>query len=127
MRKSWPTRRAAAGKRGDRALLREEVRPDDVAEIVAKWTGIPVTRLLESEREKLLRLGEQLHKRVVGQDEAVTAVADAVLRARAGLSDPARPTGSFIFLGPTGVGKPSFPRLWPKRSLTPRTTWCAWT
>ena len=86
-------------------LLREEVRPDDVAEIVAKWTGIPVTRLLESEREKLLRLSDQLHERVVGQDEAVTAVADAVLRARAGLSDPSRPTGSFIFLGPTGVGK----------------------
>ncbi len=86
-------------------LLREEVGPDDVAEIVAKWTGIPVTRLLESEREKLLRLNEQLHERVVGQDEAVTAVADAVLRARAGLADPARPTGSFIFLGPTGVGK----------------------
>jgi ATP-dependent Clp protease ATP-binding subunit ClpB len=81
------------------------VRPDDVAEIVAKWTGIPVTRLMESEREKLLHLADQLHKRVVGQDEAVQAVADAVLRARAGLSDPSRPTGSFIFLGPTGVGK----------------------
>ena len=81
------------------------MRPDDVAEIVAKWTGIPVTRLMESEREKLLHLADQLHKRVVGQDEAVQAVADAVLRARAGLSDPARPTGSFIFLGPTGVGK----------------------
>ena len=81
------------------------MRPDDVAEIVAKWTGIPVTRLLESEREKLLRLSEQLHERVVGQDEAVNAVSDAVLRARAGLSDPSRPTGSFIFLGPTGVGK----------------------
>ena len=86
-------------------LLKEEVRPDDVAEIVGKWTGIPVTRLLESEREKLLRLPDQLHERVVGQDEAVTAVSDAVLRARAGLSDPSRPTGSFIFLGPTGVGK----------------------
>jgi len=86
-------------------LLKEEVRPDDVAEIVGKWTGIPVTRLLESEREKLLRLPEQLHQRVVGQDEAVNAVSDAVLRARAGLSDPDRPTGSFIFLGPTGVGK----------------------
>ena len=95
-----------AGK-GEKAprLLREEVRPDDIAEIVAKWTGIPVTRLLESEREKLLRLADVLHKRVVGQEEAVSAVADAVLRARAGLSDPARPTGSFIFLGPTGVGK----------------------
>ncbi len=92
-------------KDGGPRLLREEVGPDDVAEIVAKWTGIPVTRLLESEREKLLRLREQLHDRVVGQDDAVNAVADAVLRARAGLSDPARPTGSFIFLGPTGVGK----------------------
>ena len=90
---------------GSPRLLREEVRPEDIAEIVGKWTGIPVTRLLESEREKLLRLADQLHERVVGQDEAVTAVADAVLRARAGLSDPARPTGSFIFLGPTGVGK----------------------
>ncbi|MDR1856302.1 MAG: ATP-dependent chaperone ClpB [Desulfovibrio sp.] len=86
-------------------LLREEVRPDDVAEIVGKWTGIPVTRLLESEREKLLRLPEELHRRVVGQDEAVRKVSEAVLRARAGLSDPGRPTGSFLFLGPTGVGK----------------------
>ena len=94
-----------AGSSEGQRLLREEVGPDDVAEIVAKWTGIPVTRLLESEREKLLKLADQLHERVVGQDEAVTAVADAVLRARAGLSDPDRPTGSFIFLGPTGVGK----------------------
>lgn len=86
-------------------LLREEVGPDDIAQIVAKWTGIPVTRLLQTERDKLLRLGDELHKRVVGQDEAVKAVADAVLRARAGLSDPNRPTGSFLFLGPTGVGK----------------------
>ena len=96
--------KSESGNEGPR-LLKEEVRPDDVAEIVGKWTGIPVTRLLESEREKLLRLADQLHERVVGQDEAVTAVADAVLRARAGLSDPSRPTGSFIFLGPTGVGK----------------------
>ncbi|MDL2207108.1 ATP-dependent chaperone ClpB [Desulfovibrio sp. OttesenSCG-928-M16] len=86
-------------------LLKEEVRPEDIAEIVARWTGIPVTRLLESEREKLLRLPQVLHQRVVGQDEAITAVAEAVLRARAGLSDAARPIGSFIFLGPTGVGK----------------------
>lgn len=86
-------------------LLKEEVGPDDVAEIVARWTGIPVTRLLESEREKLLRLADVLHERVVGQDVAVDAVAEAVLRSRAGLSDPARPIGSFIFLGPTGVGK----------------------
>ncbi len=86
-------------------LLKEEVRPEDVAEIVAHWTGIPVTRLLESEREKLLRLPDVLHERVIGQDEAVTAVSEAVLRSRAGLSDPNRPLGSFIFLGPTGVGK----------------------
>ncbi len=90
---------------GEGRLLREEVGPDDVAEIVAKWTGIPVTRLLQSERDKLLRLGDQLHQRVVGQDEAVKAVSEAILRARAGLSDPSRPTGSFLFLGPTGVGK----------------------
>jgi ATP-dependent Clp protease ATP-binding subunit ClpB len=86
-------------------LLKEDVGPDDVAEIIAKWTGIPVSRLMEGEREKLLRLPEVLHERVVGQEEAVTAVADAVLRARAGLKDPRRPIGSFIFLGPTGVGK----------------------
>ncbi len=90
---------------GKQSILRQEVRPDDIASIVGHWTGIPVTRLLESEREKLLRLGDELHERVVGQEEAVSAVADAVLRARAGLSDPARPTGSFLFLGPTGVGK----------------------
>jgi len=90
---------------GGQRMLREEVGPDDVAQVISRWTGIPVTRLLETEREKLLRLPEQLHNRVVGQDEAVTAVADAVLRARAGLKDPKRPIGSFIFLGPTGVGK----------------------
>ena len=96
---------ATHAKGEEEHLLREEVGPDDIAEIVAKWTGIPVTRLLQSERDKLLKLGDQLHRRVVGQDEAVKAVADAVLRARAGLSDPHRPTGSFLFLGPTGVGK----------------------
>ena len=95
-----------SGEEGERPrLLRQEVRPDDIAEIVGKWTGIPVARLLESERDKLLRLSDELHKRVIGQDAAVGAVADAVLRARAGLSDPDRPTGSFLFLGPTGVGK----------------------
>ena len=90
---------------GGQRLLREEVAPDDIAQVISRWTGIPVTRLLETEREKLLRLPEELHQRVVGQDEAVTAVSDAVLRARAGLKDPKRPIGSFIFLGPTGVGK----------------------
>ena len=86
-------------------LLKEEVGPDDVAEIISRWTGIPLSKLLEGEREKLLKLADVLHERVVGQDEAVDAVADAVLRARAGLKDPNRPIGSFIFLGPTGVGK----------------------
>jgi ATP-dependent Clp protease ATP-binding subunit ClpB len=86
-------------------LLREEVTEDEIAEIVSRWTGIPVTRLVEGEREKLLRLDEILHERVIGQDEAVRLVADAVIRARSGIKDPRRPVGSFIFLGPTGVGK----------------------
>ncbi|MFU8858741.1 MAG: ATP-dependent chaperone ClpB, partial [Deferrisomatales bacterium] len=92
-------------KQGGRKLLREEVTEDEIAEIISRWTGIPVTRLMEGEREKLLRLDEVLHRRVVGQDEAVGLVADAVIRARAGIKDPRRPIGSFIFLGPTGVGK----------------------
>ncbi|MGO9311175.1 MAG: ATP-dependent chaperone ClpB [Syntrophobacteraceae bacterium] len=86
-------------------LLREMVTEEEIADIVSKWTGIPVTRLVEGEREKLLRLDEVLHRRVIGQDEAVKLVADAVIRARAGIKDPRRPIGSFIFLGPTGVGK----------------------
>ena len=94
----------------EKKLLREEVTEDEIADIVSKWTGIPVTRLLEGEREKLLKLDEILHKRVVGQDEAVNLVADAVLRARSGIKDPKRPIGSFIFLGPTGVGKTELAR-----------------
>ena len=94
----------------DNKLLREEVTDDEIADIVSRWTGIPVTRLLEGEREKLLKLDEILHKRVVGQDEAVQLVADAVLRARSGIKDPKRPIGSFIFLGPTGVGKTELAR-----------------
>jgi ATP-dependent Clp protease ATP-binding subunit ClpB len=94
---------AEAGQ--ETALLREEVTDEEIAQIVARWTGIPVTRLVEGEREKLLRLDEVLHERVVGQDEAVQLVADAVIRARAGIKDPRRPIGSFLFLGPTGVGK----------------------
>lgn len=86
-------------------LLRNKVTEEEIAEVVSKWTGIPVSRMLEGEREKLLRMESELHKRVVGQDEAITAVADAVRRSRAGLSDPNRPNGSFLFLGPTGVGK----------------------
>ena len=86
-------------------LLREEVTVEEIAEIVSKWTGIPVTRMLEGEKEKLLKMEERLHDRVVGQDEAIRAVSDAVRRSRAGLGDPNRPIGSFLFLGPTGVGK----------------------
>jgi ATP-dependent Clp protease ATP-binding subunit ClpB len=97
-------------KRSHDALLREEVTEGEVAEVVARWTGIPVARLVEGEREKLLRLDEVLHERVVGQDEAVRLVADAVIRARAGIKDPRRPIGSFIFLGPTGVGKTELSR-----------------
>jgi ATP-dependent Clp protease ATP-binding subunit ClpB len=97
-------------EQGNMQLIKEEVDEDDIAAVVARWTGIPVSRLLEGEKEKLLRLGEHLHKRVVGQDEAVEAVADAVIRARSGLKDPNRPIGSFIFLGPTGVGKTELAR-----------------
>ncbi|MBT5145274.1 MAG: ATP-dependent chaperone ClpB [Gemmatimonadetes bacterium] len=91
-------------------LLREEVTEEEIAEIVSRWTGIPVTRLVEGEREKLLRLDEQLHERVIGQDEAVQLVADSIIRARAGIKDPRRPIGSFLFLGPTGVGKTELAR-----------------
>jgi ATP-dependent Clp protease ATP-binding subunit ClpB len=90
---------------GGEAMVREEVTSDDIAEVVSRWTGIPVSRMMQSEREKLLHLEEELHKRVIGQDEAITAVSDAVRRSRAGLQDPKRPIASFIFLGTTGVGK----------------------
>lgn len=97
-------------KQGESRLLKEEVDEDDIAAIVSRWTGIPVARLVEGETEKLLKLGELLHQRVVGQNEAVEAVADAVLRARSGIKDPNRPIGSFLFLGPTGVGKTELAR-----------------
>ena len=90
---------------GGNAMVREEVTADDIAEVVSRWTGIPVSRMMQSEREKLLHLEEELHKRVIGQEEAITAVSDAVRRSRAGLQDPKRPIASFIFLGTTGVGK----------------------
>jgi ATP-dependent Clp protease ATP-binding subunit ClpB len=96
---------AATDDTAEKSLLREEVSEDDIAEVIAKWTGIPVAKLVQSEMEKLLRLEDQLHERVVGQDQAVTAVADAIQRSRAGLSDPNQPIASFLFLGPTGVGK----------------------
>lgn len=92
-------------RQGTEAMVKEEVTPDDIADVVSRWTGIPVSRMLQSEREKLVYLEAELHKRVVGQDEAIEAVADAVRRSRAGLQDPKRPIGSFIFLGTTGVGK----------------------
>ena len=92
-------------RQGTEAMVKEEVTPDDIADVVSRWTGIPVSRMLQSEREKLVHLEAELHKRVVGQDEAIEAVADAVRRSRAGVQDPKRPIGSFIFLGTTGVGK----------------------
>lgn len=101
---------ALTRNQGGQKLLREEVTEDEIAEIVAHWTGIPVLRLVEGEREKLLRLEDILHQRVIGQDEAVQLVSDAVLRARSGIKDPRRPIGSFIFLGPTGVGKTELAR-----------------
>lgn len=97
-------------KQGENRLLKEEVDEDDIAAVVSRWTGIPVSRLVEGETEKLLKLGELLHQRVIGQNEAVEAVADAVLRARSGIKDPNRPIGSFLFLGPTGVGKTELAR-----------------
>jgi len=99
-----------AEKRNAGSMVRDDVRSDDIAEIVSRWTGIPVSRMLESEKEKLLRLEEELHHRVVGQDEAIRAVSDAVRRSRAGLQDEKRPVGSFIFLGTTGVGKTELAR-----------------
>ncbi len=95
----------AQAQRSGQSLLREEVTEGDIAEVISKWTGIPISKLVESEQEKLLQLEDELHRRVIGQDEAVTAVADAIQRSRAGLADPNRPIASFIFLGPTGVGK----------------------
>jgi ATP-dependent Clp protease ATP-binding subunit ClpB len=99
-----------AGQQAKSKLIKEEVDEEDIAEVVSRWTGVPVTRLLEGEMQKLLHLEDHLHERVVGQDEAVTAVAEAVIRARSGLKDPNRPIGSFIFLGPTGVGKTELAR-----------------
>ncbi len=101
---------ALSRKQSEARLLKEEVSEEDIAAVVSRWTGVPVARLLEGEMQKLVSLGEDLHRRVVGQDEAVTAVSEAVIRARSGLKDPARPIGSFIFLGPTGVGKTELAR-----------------
>jgi ATP-dependent Clp protease ATP-binding subunit ClpB len=99
-----------SGKLGGPRLIKEEVTEEDIAAVVSRWTGIPVSKLLQGEVEKLLHLEEELHRRVIGQDEAVSAVAEAVIRSRSGLQDPNRPIGSFIFLGPTGVGKTELAR-----------------
>src|SRR5262245_60483426 len=99
-----------AAQEGARRLIKEQVTEEDIAEVVSRWTHIPVSKLLEGEIQKLLNLDRELHRRVIGQDEAVTAVAEAVIRARSGLKDPNRPIGSFIFLGPTGVGKTELAR-----------------
>src|SRR5690606_5941050 len=101
---------AASAANVEKHMVREQVTEEEIAEIVARWTGIPVSRLVEGEREKLLKLDQVLHERVIGQEEAVQLVADAVIRARAGIKDPRRPIGSFIFLGPTGVGKTELAR-----------------
>ena len=90
---------------GAAAMIKEEVDSDDIADVVSRWTGIPVSKMMQSEKDKLLRLESELHTRVIGQEEAINAIADAVRRSRAGLQDPKRPIGSFIFLGTTGVGK----------------------
>jgi ATP-dependent Clp protease ATP-binding subunit ClpB len=109
----------------ERTLLRNKVTEEEVAEVVSRWTGIPISKMLEGDREKLLRMEDALHERVVGQDEAVVAVANAVRRSRAGLADPNRPNGSFLFLGPTGVGKTEFARRSPSSSLTASRPWFA--
>ena len=95
----------SGNKKEKNTLLREEITDEDIAEVVSKWTGVPVSKLVESENEKLLKMEEVLHKRVIGQNEAVGVVSDSIRRARSGLKDPKRPIGTFLFLGPTGVGK----------------------
>lgn len=105
-------------------LLRNKVTDAEIAEVLARWTGIPVARMLEGEREKLLRMEQELHSRVIGQNEAVEAVSNAIRRSRAGLSDPNRPIGSFLFLGPTGSVKPNCVKRWLTLCLTATTRWC---
>ncbi len=105
LQKALEAEEAKAGEKKTDGLLRDKVTEEEIARIIQRWTGIPVSRLMEGEREKLLHLEDILHKRVVGQDEAVRLVSEAILRSRAGIADPDKPIGSFLFLGPTGVGK----------------------
>ena len=107
----------------DLSLVHESVSEDEIAKIVSRWTGIPVAKLNESERSKTLHLADELHKRVIGQDEGVTKVTEAIIRSKAGIKDPSKPIGSFLFLGPTGVARPSLPRPLPRVCLMMRTTW----
>jgi ATP-dependent Clp protease ATP-binding subunit ClpB len=116
-----------AAKQGGQRLLRETVTEEEIAQIVSRWTGIPVSRLQEGERNKLLRLDQVLHERVVGQDEAVQAVADAILRARSGIKDPRQPSGSFLFLGPTGVGKTELAKTLAAALFDTEENMSAWT
>ena len=125
LQKNWEEEKRAKKTEGDSNLLQDRVTDEEIARIVARWTGIPVTKLMEGEREKLLHMDEILHKRVIGQDEAVTKVSEAILRSRAGIQDPNRPIGSFLFLGPLVWARPSWPRLWRRHCLTMSATWCA--
>lgn len=117
--------RATAAEQATTPMVSEEVSAADIAEVVSAWTGIPVGKMLQGESEKLLSMEDRLGERLIGQRKAVVAVADAVRRSRAGISDPNRPTGSFLFLGPTGVGKTRWPSRWPSSSSTTSTPWCA--
>ena len=113
-----------ANEKKEDSLLRDRVTDEEIARIVARWTGIPVEKLVEGEREKLLHLDDVLHKRVIGQDEAVTKVSEAILRSRAGIANPNRPIGSFLFLGPTGVGKTELAKALAQALFDVSATWC---
>lgn len=106
------------------SLVHEAVTDEEIARIVSRWTGIPVAKLNESERNKTLHLADELHKRVIGQDEGVELVTEAIIRSKAGIKDPSKPIGSFLFLGPTGVGKQNLRRRWRRACLTMRIIWC---
>ena len=107
------------------SLVHEAVTDEEIARIVSRWTGIPVAKLNESERNKTLHLADELHKRVIGQDEGVELVTEAIIRSKAGIKDPSKPIGSFLFLGPTGVGKNrTCERRWRRACLTMRIIWC---